>query len=553
MKNLFYILITFLCADSVLAQITLTEAIIPKIGEKYSYTFCDTTNIFQGESGANKTWDFSKLKKLTSPQSVVNFEIVNPATGQGSSNFSTAEYAYLNEGSYGYYKSSSNSIERLGTGYQGGSEVLTDYQIVSKFPFTYNDEFTDVFSGKMTVVQQGQTVNINRAGTITIKADGYGTLITEKGTFDNVLRIKATQKIYDTIPPFMPGLPASYIETETVTYLWQNNEFKFSLLSISFINAKQNIMGQTSNTISKSVSLFDANPPVKQLKTPEIVNPAKDAKDIETPFLLEWTDALSKSLIKFEPNSEIEYTAQVTSDPSWENLDLIKEYKVSGKTSIEVTDKFPSKTLACRVKAKLGDSETEWSEANGFSIKTIKPEKPVLSAPANNTKYKELQDVTLSWANNDKAVKTLLSIEGSFSKLIELNTETSYVLKDLVEGDYINWKLKFINEYGDSSDWSEIWNFQIELSSDVYEANQGLEIKSAYSRNNKILLNLRSEAERIINIKIYDIEGRELNREEFRVSTGDNLIDIDMANKSKSIYLLYFKSEEFEKLIKVTN
>ncbi len=553
MKNLFYILITFLCADSVLAQITLTEAIIPKIGEKYSYTFCDTTNVFQGESGANKTWDFSKLKKLTSPQSVVNFEIVNPATGQGSSNFSSAEYAYLNEGSYGYYKSSSNSIERLGTGYQGGSEVLTDYQIVSKFPFTYNDEFTDVFSGKMTVVQQGQTVNMNRGGTITIKADGYGTLITEKGSFENVLRIKATQKIYDTIPPFMPGLPASYIETETVTYLWQNNEYKFSLLSISFINAKQNIMGQTSNTISKSISLFDANPPIKQIKTPEIINPPKNAKDIESPFLLEWTDALSKSLIKYEPNSEIEYTAQVTSDPSWKNLDLIKEYKVSGKTSIEVTDKFPSKSLACRVKAKLGDSETEWSETNDFSIKTIKPDKPILSLPANNTSYKELQEVTLAWGKNDKAVRTLLSIEGSFSRLIELNTETSYVLKDLVEGDYINWKVRFINEYADSSDWSDTWNFQIELSSDINEDNLGFEIISAISRDNKLLINLKSEIERAIEIRIFDIEGRELNRKEMRVNTGVNNIDINMINKSKSIYLIYIKSEEGEKLIKVAN
>lgn len=169
------------------AQPTLTPAntnmVVGEINGTTSYNW-----VAQGNSGANQTWNFGAITTNTT-----GFNSTYTVTTVPSS--ITAQYPSANvvlKGTYGgnVYKTSNASLQLYGV-YDAmspnNSLVNQNPMDMIHYPFTFNNTFTDTYSGTQGPAGFQQVTK----GTATITADGYGTLTLPGGTFSNVLRVHA--------------------------------------------------------------------------------------------------------------------------------------------------------------------------------------------------------------------------------------------------------------------------------------------------------------------------------------------------------------------------
>ena len=163
------------------AQPTLSGAgTNPQPGEMFLIHSADTTGYNPGSAGANQTWDFSNL--ASSATFTIGF--VDPATTPNAGVFSAATVAAAQAPIYDYYIANSSEYTRMGAD-NGQTQIpYSDGQTQLTFPMTYGTSFVDSFAATYT---SGFT--FYRSGTIDVEADGYGTLVTPQGTFQNVLRV----------------------------------------------------------------------------------------------------------------------------------------------------------------------------------------------------------------------------------------------------------------------------------------------------------------------------------------------------------------------------
>ncbi|MBD3636081.1 MAG: T9SS type A sorting domain-containing protein [Crocinitomicaceae bacterium] len=191
MKNL-YLLIPAICAGTFsFAQPILTQGnVAPAIGDNFTYKRCDWDNN-PGGAGAGITWDFSGLVETAT----ANVDYVDPSTCPSPSSFPNANVAG-NWGAgtqYEYFNSNSTSLDREGIYASGTAIPYSDPETILTFPFTYSDSYVDQFSGTFT-----SGVVLDRAGSVTVTADGYGTLILPNATIPGVLRVKVSEDYGDS-------------------------------------------------------------------------------------------------------------------------------------------------------------------------------------------------------------------------------------------------------------------------------------------------------------------------------------------------------------------
>ena len=205
-----FIILQTICIAWVYAQITLNDPGIPSIGIKdtsTSYSFTPIGNF--REAGANVIWDFSNLVVTDSISEYI--EIVDLSSSNNPTKYSSANY--VGKTMDGEFYSLISNQEHHSLGFEGSDfrvNYLADPRLVSKYPMTYNDEFQDTFSA--IVIIQG--TQINRTGTVVIKADGYGDLIMPYGTVSNVLRVLTVTTWEDEIS----GTVSTAIDS---TYNWE--------------------------------------------------------------------------------------------------------------------------------------------------------------------------------------------------------------------------------------------------------------------------------------------------------------------------------------------
>ncbi len=260
------------------AQITLTAANNYSVGEVYSYNFVNATGISPGDSGENITWDFSTLSSPT----LISSTLVDPSSLSGGSNFPNANigvkddvlnnesYYYTSPNAQGFYGAISN-------GSQGTTYVTyTDPQDWVQYPMTYQDQFSDTFAGTVET-----SAVFDRSGTAEVVADGYGTLITPAGTYNNVIRLKTTMDYGDSFN----GTP--FITYEETRYLWYDAGRGFPLMTLSMLNGG----GASINSLSylEISPLATSSPLAQTLGLSVSPNPASDWINIE----YELTDQLA--------------------------------------------------------------------------------------------------------------------------------------------------------------------------------------------------------------------------------------------------------------------
>ena len=192
MKTIFtlqFLLFTILC----FAQPVITTAIVPETGTTYKAAYNEGT-IDIGPSGENQTWDFSALATSFD----LNFAILDPADAPGATSYPDAEFVWnlVEFENFLFYDVTENVISQLGgvNGVVGDisfQTINTDWEDGFQLPLTYLDtyDFLTVYDNYLfgDFISSGQ-----RNATLT--ADGYGTVITKFGTYENVLRVKIVRQ-----------------------------------------------------------------------------------------------------------------------------------------------------------------------------------------------------------------------------------------------------------------------------------------------------------------------------------------------------------------------
>ncbi|HXD91712.1 MAG TPA: T9SS type A sorting domain-containing protein [Bacteroidia bacterium] len=207
MKKLATILTITICI-SLNAQPVLTDANTnPIIGDKFAYII--SSNIIgPGNSGANQVWNFSSMNSFTmdsinmiSPPSYIsNSSNIEAWSISGACyctpyypnpSFSPINAAFYNTSTL---KWQSGGVQEIGAGL---TIQYSDLEDLLHYPFTFNDSFSDVFSGSYYTQTVGFPIRYVK-GKDSVAADGYGTLILPTGTYSNVLRVHILEFIKDS-------------------------------------------------------------------------------------------------------------------------------------------------------------------------------------------------------------------------------------------------------------------------------------------------------------------------------------------------------------------
>lgn len=210
-----------LLASQSFAQITLTSANNPAAGNIDHYTICDTTNINQGNSGANQTWSFLSLTGTDS--GTVNY--VAASTTPYAAQFPTSNIASTTDESiYSYITASSNSLISNGS---ASPQLVIQYsnpQTYLQYPFTYTNSFTDNFAAHYT----SGSLEVFSTGTTTATGDAWGTINLPSGSFSNALRVKHVTITNDST---FAGISTIH----STSYSWFVTGRKSSVFTITYI------------------------------------------------------------------------------------------------------------------------------------------------------------------------------------------------------------------------------------------------------------------------------------------------------------------------------
>lgn len=211
-------------------------------------------------TGANQNWDFSTL----APQTQDNLSWMNPSdTGyktvwclmnsyffncnaQFNANFNLA--TKLTDGMvlqgmgltnvHDHFLKSTTSLSNKMIGAQitmNGTTVpfvlsYTDADEVYDFPMTYTNENTSTFALGANLAALNVPLQIDITGQRQKQVEGWGTLITPYGTFNNVLKLKST--VTQTTNTTYDGNNQTFDQT-TLTYQWFDPAYKIPVLEAS--------------------------------------------------------------------------------------------------------------------------------------------------------------------------------------------------------------------------------------------------------------------------------------------------------------------------------
>ena len=228
MKNNFFIACAFtLVSAGIIAQPTLTPASGPAVGFTFSTTEVDLGTLTEGSSGANVTWD---LSSAIDTGTVQTFDFVEPSTLPDFSSFPTANLAYTGsiQGSNFsvYMRNSATAFELLGSTVASdfGNFVIpyTNPRTLLGYPSTFNTTMSDSYRTETFFDFGIGNSTTSTTGNQSYEVDGYGTLTTSAGTYNNILRLKRYDVSFDTTESTFNGelQPPTYSESRSLSYEW---------------------------------------------------------------------------------------------------------------------------------------------------------------------------------------------------------------------------------------------------------------------------------------------------------------------------------------------
>jgi len=256
----------FIFAQIILnAQPVITSSIFAPPGQFLVYQSVDTTNLSEGPSGINQTWDYSNV--ILDGNTDTNFFYL-PSNTAYYSFFPSSNLASLetyDPSTVVYFTDNSSFTEFNGGALEDtGDTIVTTYinpQRFIEYPATYNSTMSDPYEIVTSFQLAGNTLYDHTVGTESYLADGYGTFITPAGTCAAGLRFKRRTVEVDTT--FINGAIADIIEGYNTHYSWlcQGSTMTFDIVydtTISIIDGTT-YDKQASYTLGISTSIQNIN------------------------------------------------------------------------------------------------------------------------------------------------------------------------------------------------------------------------------------------------------------------------------------------------------
>ena len=233
-KTTITLLLAGIAALGAQAQPVLThDSNAPVIGATYTMRYGD--HVSPGAPGAQQTWDLSGL--TTDSTSLVR--ILPVASTPNGNLFPNATYAEDDGGVITYFRSTPTGIQFAGS--DDGEGTLITYSQMGRhlsFPCSFGSTWTDTEVGAFDL----EDIHVDRSGTVTATADGYGTLVMPFGTIPNVLRVHwvntgqdvmdlfTMNYTYDSYIYLTPGnqYPIAQLVTSSVAVLGNTQTVQFS-------------------------------------------------------------------------------------------------------------------------------------------------------------------------------------------------------------------------------------------------------------------------------------------------------------------------------------
>jgi hypothetical protein len=334
-----------------------------------------------GEAGANRLWDFSKLKSVND-EYTLQYDMP-PLEGDsiyilGDKRYKKKE-AHDNELITGiehntmyYYRLTHDSLLQMGHENPSVKLAYASPMVLMRFPLNYGQTTTSSYQSEGLY---SGTVDIHTQGTMTTIADAYGKMILPSGdTLSPVLRIKTIQTIFD-IPT-----EDSYTTEETdnagkllETCRWYSKGYRYPVFE-----TVRNINLSDSTEIFKTAFFFppqdhlylDTDPDNQALLDELWDMDKKEPKDDPTAKTVALEDIMS---CKLYPN------------PVESFLNLEYELKEDAKVSFELysLDGMPVKKIASASKLKGIYNET-------LDCSNLYPKNYVLRITANGAFVNEI-------------------------------------------------------------------------------------------------------------------------------------------------------------------
>ena len=248
--KLLFLAAFFSIGFSAIGQITITSKDMPKTNDtiRYSSVFPLGTALNLKNTGANFTWDYSKLKTTGTALYEYKSALTTPYIFSffGAMGLKIADTLGFGQLSitkvYGFYKNSSSEFVQRGYGFSmtipGTSFPLplkgeyTDVDEIYEFPLTYNDSFTNSFNLKIPIGTAPFLLgNFYRKGSRSTVVDGWGKITTPYKKGMDCIRLKSTYTSKDSVAITTPALNFG-IPTKTIEYKWLVNGEKIPVLEV---------------------------------------------------------------------------------------------------------------------------------------------------------------------------------------------------------------------------------------------------------------------------------------------------------------------------------
>lgn len=202
------------------AQFVITATTNPVAGDVDASIGTNTAGLTIPVSGTNILWNYSSLLLNPTAPNSATYVAISSVPNNSLFPGSTIGLSY-SSGYYGVYKINSSTNDFLGSAWTSSSNcnVLSNSQTYLQIPFAYGNSYFDTYGTNYP--------NSIISGTVTVTADGTGTLVLPSYTITPVLKI--SQQYYEVQQTTTPT--NTNISTTNVDAFY-SGQSKFPLLTI---------------------------------------------------------------------------------------------------------------------------------------------------------------------------------------------------------------------------------------------------------------------------------------------------------------------------------
>lgn len=248
-----YILPLLLLPALAKAQPSIQLAQDYNIGTTITYRKC--TPMAAGAAGASQTWNFSSLVPFTT-KDTLTVSYVGPGSVYAGATIleksSDSTYQYIKKGLL-----EDNTVAVADSSVAAGNLTVTfaaNNAVSAIRPLVFNLSYIDTFS--CVLMYSGLSVPSSGINTRNFKVDGWGTLTTPAGTFNNVVRLRVVHAQVNSVTIPVPGS----VNTNITTYMWFDAQHKAPLLRLDSTSIVSTPTGPSKNSATVVYLLKETYP-----------------------------------------------------------------------------------------------------------------------------------------------------------------------------------------------------------------------------------------------------------------------------------------------------